>query len=836
MTNVTLAQHVSVPRRTILAGAAAAAALAATGIGHAQAEPGRNRRLINNGVAECILIHQPDASADLLTAITDLADRFEQVTGARPEVSTDPEATARTRIYLGFIGPGAGPHLSAKVNSLFADGFLITPFLDTVTVIGRLEGGTINGIHEFVERYLGVVSLLPTTVGDHIPTSPTIEIPKAELRSEPAFAMRCFSPMNQAPGEGPYPQMTTWAARNRLQGLNHNAPLAFHHNLFSLFLPSKYADRPELYANGKVPASDTTTTGWQPAFTNPETVSVAVAEIVAALTAEPDLTTFSLGVNDGAGYEVGFVPDDYYRWVNDVIAGVRAELGDREITYGLLAYRQVEPVPSFDLDPAVVPFFTEERLAWADDDLRAASQALLQQWQQRAAGLGLYDYLYGGSYLIPRMHVGVTADAYRWAAEHGVIAQYAEVYPAWGEGPKNWVLAKLQWDPSLDEEELTAQWCTLAVGAAAAPSLLNYYSFFQEFWETRAVDSPWFVPGSTYQGFNTLPRYLELLEPEEIEQCQTWIDQAVAAADTAAQQARADALARTWQYYRASALSYPRPVDQPTTPAEAQAILQDAADHTAERVELAAERTVLEAEFQADPLLIMTLRPSRYPQLAWSGWNPSEFWAVAGYLRTQEPDGGPVTTEAERLAAEHPAATGRAVAQSVLDARAVGSLTVNSSFETAGATTAEAPPWRNLERSTQTRGSARDTSQAATGEASAVVTGRGWGGPSQLVPAAHGFSQLVVSYRATTGNVASLQFGTDLLDATGTIRGTVRSAVRSLTRDGEWHQLVVNGEIPANISGRDITDISVVMLVESPADIEVHLDDIELYVAPRPEL
>ena len=59
--------------------------------------------------------------------------------------------------------------------------------------------------------------------------------------------------------------------------------------------------------------------------------------------------------------------------------------------------------------------------------------------------LGLYDYLYGAGFLIPRIHTRLIAEHLKHAAEAGFTDYYAEVNPNWGlDGPMSWLVAP-QW-------------------------------------------------------------------------------------------------------------------------------------------------------------------------------------------------------------------------------------------------------------------------------------------------------------------------------------------------------------------------------------------------------
>jgi hypothetical protein len=829
-------------RRAFLQVGSASAIAAAGGSFLAPAAGARTTglvRVVRDGVGLATVVTDANPSEGAARGAQDIVAYVAKSTGASLSTATlpvDPPGPDQTYIYVGVAGPGSDPSIPSLLSGLDRDGFVIQPYLNTVTIIGPSQWGTLNGAHDFLERYLGVRWLMPTDIGEDVPEHPTIVIPRTSVRSAPTFTERMLSPLHNDVGAGgAYPEQCEWAQRNKLQGLNYNAPILFHHNLWSLFPVEEFGTtHPEYYPKSKPPKPGVQT-GWQPVFTEPGTIDVAISKIKQYFADNPTADSFSLGVNDGNGFAEADPVDPYYSWVNAVVAGVRADYPDKR--FGLLAYNVLETPPSFPLDPSVVPFFTQDRMAWASAAVESSSKAVIDQWLAVAAHLGFYDYIYGAPYILPRVYPHLAAAVYSYAADKGIIAQYAELYPNWGEGPKPWIRAKLQWDAAADVDDLLNEWYERAVGADAAPYLAQYYAHWEEFWTQRAVASPWFVPGATYQNF-TVADYLNGVTTDEITQSRQLIDNVLSRAATPAQQARAQALEKTFQYYEASALSYPHPATPLTDQASATAMLQDAVDNVQSQIAYAQKRLSLVNEFSSDPLLVQQRSPNLYPGLLWSGWNASVFWALVGYLKVNEPTGGPVTALATDLAADHPTAQGRALAAQILQAVAAPSLVANGSFETAGADPSSAQSWVNLPRSTGTRDCARVTSVAADGAASMSVTGIGWGGPSQLVDAQSGLAHMTFRYLAPAGALATVQFGFDLCDSTGALihSSTVRSPVTRLEPTGEWTTLTLDGEIPATVQSQPVEKLDVIFLVENNVETTVYIDAVELYVTAEPEV
>lgn len=806
------------PRRQVLrmAGAGAASAIAVGAeVSLARADSTAELPIVEAGVARAV-IHVVDPS--LISAAEELVDYLRASTGVTIPINPDSPSDG-TRIYIGFAGPGAHPGTTRQLSGLDRDGFLILPYLSTITILGPTVSGTLNGVREFLERYLGVRWLMPGPDGDDVPTRTSLFISRSAVRTEPAFTQRMLSPLRDQPGVGPYPTQTQWAQRNRLQG-TYNQPIAFHHNLHVLFPVDRYGQsNPEFYPRG-VPPRPGVTTGWQPAFSVPGTIDVAVAGITDYFRANPTATSFSLGVNDGEGYAESDPVPAYYQWVNQVVERVLPQFPDK--WFGLLAYHALETPPGFPLHERVVPFLTKDRYVWVDPVARADGHDLTTKWLAVSTQLGFYDYVYGSPYCIPRPYPHLMGDVLRYAHDNAVTALYAELYPNWGEGPKPWLLSRLLWNPDSNVDALLAEWYERAVGPVSAAPLAEYFDIWEKFWAERIPDTAWFSPSSTYQSFH-LPQYLEAVSEADVTRSRRLIDDVVAGAQTEPQRRRATILRRTFEYYEASALSYPAPVPTPPDADTARSTLSAGVDTFDRRLTLASRRIALVQEFAGDPVLVHPWSPTSVVNLNWSGWNVSEYWSLVEYLRRTEPDGGPVTDMARQLSTDHPSDGGRRYAALILDGVSRPSLVVNPSFSDGDST---APPWRLLPRSTGTRAITRTTDPDAGGVMR--VTGQGWGGPSQIIDVEPGLGQLTARYRAPAGTVATVQIALDLLDATRTMipGSSVRSAVLPLEPTGSWQPLRLDGEIPAAARGKAVAAVDLIFLVDSATDISVDFDDV----------
>src|SRR5690606_26695702 len=132
-----------------------------------------------------------------------------------------------------------------------------------------------------------------------------------------------------------------------------------------------------------------------PCFSEPGTIQAAIDGIIAFFDQNPEADSFSLGVNDGRGYcetEPGhpFYPskinsvglpdmsDIYYNWVNKVVGGVQEVYPDK--LFAMLAYDNVMDPPSFQLNPSVIPYVTQDRMVWNDPQVESLAKQKLEEW------------------------------------------------------------------------------------------------------------------------------------------------------------------------------------------------------------------------------------------------------------------------------------------------------------------------------------------------------------------------------------------------------------------------------------------------------------------------
>lgn len=300
------------------------------------------------------------------------------------------------------------------------------------------------------------------------------------------------------------PAAVAWARRNHLTDA-----LSFSHNLGTVFPATLYADHPEYFP--EVKGQRAKPTGGAHAL-NPDLGRADVATHAAtaarkAFTANPAQVSFALGVNDallfGESAETlaAVLPQRWFRgrpdYTNLVFGFMNRVAADVERTHpdkllGALAYYWAENTPDFPVHPQVVPFLTADRSQGYDPEFWRQELTLQKQWAKAGPRrLGLYDYLDGYGFVIPRIHPRFLAESLAHARSIGFTDYYGEAPPNWGiDGPTSWMVAQLLRDPDQKAETLLDEYYRRYFQESAGP-MRAFFERCERQWLTQAGPSYW---------------------------------------------------------------------------------------------------------------------------------------------------------------------------------------------------------------------------------------------------------------------------------------------------------------------------------------------------------
>ena len=528
-----------------------------------------------------------------------LAAFAKEVTGAEVPTIKASEAAApdiRSK-YDTLVWVGRQPEvdrvLGAELDKLDDDGFIIRAVNGDVYLAGKKWWGDNWAAHDLLERFAGCRWYGPEKqfwtpeqgiVGlfDVIPKKDRIELPAdTNVVEQPSYKMRWFRFM----------PLHAFRLRYRDQ---------FHHALGGIIVPQRHGkDHPEWFPliDGKrlIPPPGEEHT-FQPCVSNEGVLDEVANAAIEAFKKNPDVSSYSVGMNDTGNFceceqclaiappqiadkqqRLAYAFFDFYNRVAQKVEA--AGFGDKRL--GCLGYAGLSVLPkgSIKMHPMLVPYLTRDSSALFDPAQQAEFTDIVGTWSGLSHRMGIYEYLYGGGFVVPRIYNRYLIKNVQEQYGVGVDGLYAESYPNWGlDGPKYWLLAKMLWNHRQDPSALLDAYYTDLFGPAAG-TMRGYFDFLEETWCTQSLKSE----NSNYRWF-LQAKQLEIFPPATC-------DKAWAMLEAAAQQTNDPLVLKRIEYFR-DAFAVTRALSQ-------RYAASTAIDRTLEETAKAAPRDALAARLAA---------------------------------------------------------------------------------------------------------------------------------------------------------------------------------------------------------------------------------------------
>jgi hypothetical protein len=438
--------------------------------------------LARHGQAEARIVVAPGGSETERFAAQELALFLHIVTGATFPVVEEP-GPAGGRLLVGLSAARmATPDLAGP--SLAPEEIVVRSVGGDLVLAGGSPRGTLYAVYAFLEDVVGCRWW--TGTASRMPWKPSLSVSDVSLRYRPPLEYR-----------EPYWYVAfdaVWAARNKANGTRSGGDAlrggrqvyeGFVHTFYSLIPPEKYfADHPEWFSeiDGK-----RTFQNAQLCLTNEDMRKELVKNLKERLRRNPDATIASVSQNDCFGNctcpkcravdeEEGGPSGSLLRFVNAVAADIEPEFPALDID--TLAYQYTRKPPLITRpQPSVIVRLCSIECSFGkplDDPRNKAFFDDLDGWSKIAGRLYIWDYTTNFShYVQPHPNYGVLAPNIRLFVDRNVRGIFEQgAYQSWGSEMaelRAWILAKLLWDPRLDEDKLRADFLCGYYGPAAGP-------------------------------------------------------------------------------------------------------------------------------------------------------------------------------------------------------------------------------------------------------------------------------------------------------------------------------------------------------------------------------
>jgi len=468
-------------------------------------------------------------------APADLARYLETITGVPVPVKKDPAGVSGLKIRIGPSDYVEQQRL--RLDDLWVDGYvikLVDP--ENLVIVGGAHLGTGFGIYDFLKRVCGCRWFMPGPLGEVVPRRREIALDGLDIRSEPSVPSVWVRPIFISNLKVKHFRRYHWAG----------------HNLHRLTPPAKYGEaHPEYFPllNGRrfVPSAERHAP-WQPCVSNPE-IPAFVGDVARwTLSRFPHARVVSVGVNDGGGDclcrkctaqdlirdGTRCMGDRYARFLNACAAELKKEFPD--LLLGFQSYGGIFKPPQ-RVKLTGRPYV---RIGGRPRILEA-----FEQWSQRAAYLGTYEFLYGTPILEPRHYPHVIgAHLKTLVKKYRIVSFAAEAFPFWPlDAPKLHVVHELLWDIDQDVDALLHDFFTNFYVEAATPMA----AFFQRIEDVyrRRQDQQHFIEGINRAGFHGW-------NLEDLAAMDAQLAAAEAAAREPTVQARVRIVDQAWRHIRCS--------------------------------------------------------------------------------------------------------------------------------------------------------------------------------------------------------------------------------------------------------------------------------------------
>lgn len=453
--------------------------------------------LAEGGRSDYVIVLAREASPSERHGAEELQRFLREMSGAELKIATDEEDLPAKAILL-----GANRHLDrigARIDfaKLGQEGFAIRTVPPHVVIAGSRLRGTMYGVYAFLEDHLGcrwftaTVSRIPKTDRLAIPDMDDTQIPPLEYR-EP-FSWGAFDP--------------DWCARNKCNGNRpvmdeaHGGQIKYYtfvHTFERMIPPDKYFDQhPEYFSliGGKRQRIRS-----QLCLTNPDVLELGIECVRQWMREHPEATVFSVSQNDWHGWcecdkcqavskregsEIGPILE----YVNQIADAVKAEFPDKIIDTLSYSYSQappktIRPRPNVVVRLCSIRCCFAHPLATCDFEQSQKFRDDIAGWMKMCDRLWVWDYVTCfGHYIVPFPNIHAIKPNIQFFVQHHVKGIFEEGnYHSPGgymAELRDYLMAKLLWNPDLDDKKLMKEFLEAYYGGAA-PAMQRYVDLFHD--------------------------------------------------------------------------------------------------------------------------------------------------------------------------------------------------------------------------------------------------------------------------------------------------------------------------------------------------------------------
>ena len=441
-------------------------------------------------------------SPSVFHAAEELKRFLGEISGADFPIVFDGEKQTECEIIIGKNAHFDALSCGVDIDGLGDEGVWLKTVGKTLVLAGSDVRGALYAVYQLLDEHLGCRWF--TAEDSFIPKRAVLTLPEPDDRFVPPLEFR--DPYMQAYNDGAFYSRNRCNAESGRLGPAEGGKVTyarFVHTMQELVPPEEYFDsHPEYFAlrideNGNGVRQN----GYaQPCLTNPEVLAIAKKNVRRILASRPDADIISVSQNDNFTYcqcercravdeEEGSHAGTLLRFVNAIAEDIEEDYP--HVAVDTLAYQYTRKPPRITKPRhnVIVRLCSieccfghplESCSLSGTEGGQGSFTADLEGWSAISNRLHIWDYTANFAHAIqPFPDFKVLAPNIRYFIRHGVTGIFEEgenSVPEHGElNPlRQYVLAKLLWNPELDPERLVNEFLTGYFGMAA-PAVREWF-------------------------------------------------------------------------------------------------------------------------------------------------------------------------------------------------------------------------------------------------------------------------------------------------------------------------------------------------------------------------
>jgi len=427
------------------------------------------------------IVTAPDASPSELYAAQEFKSYFQQAVGIELPLSSNPSPSTR-QIYIGPCISPISDLTGITLDQLGEEGLYIRVTPDRILIVGGRPRGTLYGVYEFLERYLGVRFL--TFDHTYIPTQKNRLIPCEEYPYRPPFSFRWsyYKENSDHPEFAARLRVNTTPTEEKYGGVTRQHLIS--HSLYHLLPVEKYGkEHPEYFAlvdgERKLVMGGG---GPELCVTNPKVIEIVAENVIRDLDAYPNAQNYSVSQNDNDAYcrcenceainqREGTPMGSHLAFVNAVAE--RVEKKYPQVKIGTLAYwytrkppKTLAPRKNIQIQLCSIECCTLHALNDPECEKNREFCRDLEAWSKICKDIWIWNYNTNfRCYDLPFPNWLSIGPNVRYFLENNVKGVFMQANGNGSSGElsdlRNYVISRCLWNPSSDGWKEAEEFCRL---------------------------------------------------------------------------------------------------------------------------------------------------------------------------------------------------------------------------------------------------------------------------------------------------------------------------------------------------------------------------------------